>query len=39
MGGFGGRFGGYTVHFHMKWASSGNDSLYLFNDTTIDEIS
>ena len=36
QGGFGGRFGGYTVHFHMSWISDNNDSVSLFNDSSLD---
>lgn len=36
QGGFGGRFGGYTVHFHMEWISDGADKITIFNDTAFD---
>ena len=36
QGGFGGRFGGYTVHFHMSWISDNNDIVSLFNDFSLD---
>lgn len=34
--GFGGRFGGYNVHFYLKWTTNTTDKVYLFNDTSID---
>lgn len=34
--GFGGRFGGYTVHYHMIWISEGNDKVSIFNDSSVD---
>jgi hypothetical protein len=37
--GFGGRFGGYTVHYHMIWLSEGNDKVAIFNDSSIDSSS
>lgn len=36
QGGFGGRFGGYTVHFHMEWISDGADKVTIYNDTALD---
>lgn len=36
LSGFGGRFGGYTVHYHMEWVSDGSEKVYMFNDTAID---
>ena len=35
--GFGGRFGGYTVHSHLQWTTKTNDKVYLYDDVTIDE--
>jgi len=35
--GFGGRFGGYTVHYHMIWISNSSDQVYIFDDSKIDE--
>ena len=35
--GFGGRFGGYTVHFHLEWTTNTTDKIYLFDDSHIDE--
>jgi putative alpha-1,2-mannosidase len=37
QGGFGGRFGGYTVYYHMVWVSEGNDQVAIFNDSSIDK--
>lgn len=34
--GFGGRFGGYTMYFHLIWVSEGADQIDIFNDTSID---
>lgn len=34
--GFGGRFGGYTVYYHMIWVSEGSDQVSIFNDNSID---
>ena len=34
--GFGGRFGGYTVYYHMIWVSKGSDQVSIFNDNSID---
>ena len=34
--GFGGRFGGYTAHFHMEWTSNSQDNVYLFDDNKIE---
>jgi predicted alpha-1,2-mannosidase len=38
LGGFGGRFGGYRVHYHLKWKSQTQttDKIFLFDDSKID---
>lgn len=37
QGGFGGRFGGYNVHFHMNWISDNDDDkVSLYNDSSLD---
>lgn len=36
LGGFGGRFGGYRVYYHLIWLSEGKDIISLFNDSSID---
>lgn len=39
-GGFGGRFGGYRVHYHLNWVSSDkSEKVFIFNKTHIDETS
>jgi len=39
-GGFGGRFGGYHIYYHLEWVSKNNstqaDIVHMFNDTKID---
>ena len=35
--GFGGRFGGYTVHFYMKWTTKTQDKVFLYDDKQINE--
>jgi putative alpha-1,2-mannosidase len=36
QGGFGGRFGGYTVHYHLLWISEGKDKIAIYNDSSVD---
>lgn len=33
LSGFGGRFGGYTLHYHLEWKSSDQDKVHLYDDS------